>query len=620
LTGERVIRRLAAILAADVVGYSRLMGRDENGTLARLREHRKQRFEPVLARHGGRLVKLMGDGALAEFPSAVDALSAAISFQQAMAEANRDQSADTAIVFRIGLHLGDLIVDSDDLYGDGVNVAARLEVEAPPGGILVSRAVREAVDGRLKAKLHALGELSLKNIEKPIRAFRVEWEATDWKPTAAPAPKAVQDEPTAPAPTTPALALPDKPSIAVLPFQNMSGDPEQEYFTDGVTEDIITELSRFHSLFVIARNSSFSYKGKSPDIRQVGRELGVRYILEGSIRKSSNRIRVTGQLIDTLTGNHIWAERYNRVLEDIFAVQEEVTRAIVGAIAPQIEASEQLKATRPRPSNLTAYEIALRSRAHALEGYDKADRAIIDQSIQEAKEALALDANCIPALLALARAHGNTLLIQLAVDQQDAIRQATWAIARAIELDSTDAFGYALRGFIVMLSYQFDRYPAALGDARHAHEMNPNDPTVLRFLASLEAGVGEGEHALKHLHQALRLSPRQSRNHELYQLLSYASFVAKQYTEGIGWALRALNDVPSFIPAHGNLVACLVGGGKIDEAKAAFAAGQKLAPAFFKIRLDGESVASHPEVRKRHHVFFRVAAGLEDPSAAEALR
>ena len=248
-------RRLAAIVAADVVGYSRLMGRDESGTLARLREHRKQRFQPILVRHGGRLVKVTGDGALAEFRSAVDALSAAIEFQQAMSEANWDQPEETAIVFRIGLHLGDLIVEGDDLYGDGVNVAARLEAEAPPGGIVVSRAVREAVEGRLKAKLQALGELALKNIERPVHAFRVEWDVADWKAVEADAPKAAIPA----APTTSSLALPDKPSIAVLPFQNMSGDPEQEYFADGMVEDIITAMSRFKSLFVIARNSVRSH-------------------------------------------------------------------------------------------------------------------------------------------------------------------------------------------------------------------------------------------------------------------------------------------------------------------------------------------------------------------------
>jgi adenylate cyclase len=392
VTGERVVRRLAAILAADVAGYSRLMGRDEYGTLARLKAHRTERLEPTLARHGGRLVKLIGDGALVEFPSAVDALGAAIEFQQAMADANRQQPPDTAIVFRVGLHLGDLIVDGEDLYGDGVNVAARLEAEAPPGGIVVSRAIREAVEGRLKAKLHALGELTLKNIERPIRAFQIEWDAADWR-ISVPA-MAVLSKTTS-SPTDAPLTLPDKPSIAVLPFQNMSGDPEQEYFADGISEEIITELSRFHSLFVISRNSSFSYKGKSPDLRQVGRELGVRYVLEGSIRKASNRIRVTGQLVDTLTGNHIWAERYDRVLEDIFAVQEEVTQAIVAAIAPQIASTEQSKANRRRPDNLSAYEIALRAWAHASEGQDKADRTLFDQSIGEAKEALAIDPSSV---------------------------------------------------------------------------------------------------------------------------------------------------------------------------------------------------------------------------------
>ena len=291
LTGERVVRRLAAILAADVVGYSRLMGRDENGTLARLKAHRTERLEPMLARHGGRLVKLTGDGALVEFPSAVDALSAAIEFQQAMAEANQDQPEDTAIVFRIGLHLGDLIVDGDDLYGDGVNVAARLEAEAPPGGIVISGDVHNAVAGRLKATFEDLG-----------RAFAEEHRAAGARLPGTGGRRTGRGGIPLAMPLDAPLALPDKPSIAVLPFQNMSGDPEQEYFVDGLVEDIITGLSRFKSLFVIARNSTFAYKGKSPDIRQVGRELGVRYVLEGSVRKVGNRIRITGQLIDAANG------------------------------------------------------------------------------------------------------------------------------------------------------------------------------------------------------------------------------------------------------------------------------------------------------------------------------
>jgi len=502
-------RRLAAIMAVDVVGYSRLMGRDESGTLARLREHRKQHFEPVLARHAGRLVKLTGDGALVEFASAVDALGAAIEFQEAMADANRDQSADTALVFRMGLHVGDLIVDGDDLYGDGVNIAARLEAEAPPGGIIVSRAVREAVDGRLRAKLHALGELNLKNIERPIRAFRVELDKGDWQATASSSARHFE-------PNAPTLALPDKPSIAVLPFLNMTGDPEQDYFTDGVTEDIITELSRFHSLFVIARNSSFSYKGKSPNIQQVGKELGVRYVLEGSIRRSSNRIRVTAQLVDTLTGSHIWAERYDRVLEDIFAVQEELTRAIVAAITPQIAATEHLKAARPRPSNLSAYEIALRASAHAMDGHFKADRTLLDQSVHEAKEALAIDPNCVRALHALAWAHGFARYHGMAADHEHALQEAMWATARAIELDSADANGYVLRALDVMFRVQWDRYPEALRDARRAHEMNPNDTGVLRTLGLFEAVAGEPDRSIEHLHQVMRLNPRDPLSYVTY--------------------------------------------------------------------------------------------------------
>jgi len=610
-------RRLAAIVSADVVGYSRLMGRDEAGTVARLRRVRAERLEPVLARRGGRIVKLTGDGALMEFGSAVEALSAAIEFQQAMAESEADRPKGERLVFRVGVHLGDVIVDGDDLYGDGVNIAARLEAEAQPGSIVISGAVYEATGGRLMATFDDLGRLALKNIERPVQAYAVRWQSSDWPP--APAVSSLPATAT-PAPSDTLLPLPDKPSIAVLAFINMSGDPEQEYFTDGITEDIITELSRFRSLFVIARNSSFSYKGKSPDIRQVGRELGVRYVLEGSIRKAANRIRVTGQLIDTLNGNHVWAERYDRVLEDVFAVQEELTRAIVGAIAPEIESIEQSRAARRHPSNLTAYEIALRSRAHAMEGYDKASRVLIDRAVQEAREALTIDPNCILALLALGRAHANSLTYQMATDEEHSFREATSAINRAIELDSTDPFGYALRGIIVLLKMQWDRFPSALADARHAHELNPNDPTVLRILGSLESVAGDPERAIAHLHQALRVNPRQSRSHEIYQMLGWANFIGKQYKEGIRCALRALNDAPTFAPAHTCLVACLVGAGEIEQAKKAFAEGQTVAPEFFRSRLEGKTTAARPEDRKRMQLFCRIAAGLEDPSLAAELR
>src|SRR5262249_26641074 len=351
-------RKLAAIVAADVVGYSRLMGRDESGTLARLRKNRSERLDPVLTKYGGRLVKLTGDGALVEFASAVDALSAAIEFQQAMAEANGDRPADTALVFRMGLHLGDLIVDGDDLYGDGVNVAARLEGVAPAGGVLIARNARDDVAGRVKATFEDLGGLSLKNIERPVRAFRVKWEPSDWQQ-----PVASEATPTPAASPQVPLPLPDKPSIAVLPFQNMSGDPEQEYFADGVAEEIITALSRFKSLFVIARNSSFTYKGRAVDVKRVGHELGVRYVLEGSVRKATDRVRIMGQLVDTAAGGHLWADRFDGGLGDIFDLQDQVTESVVGAIAPAVEKAEIERAKRKPTESLDAYALYLRGLA-----------------------------------------------------------------------------------------------------------------------------------------------------------------------------------------------------------------------------------------------------------------
>jgi TolB-like protein/class 3 adenylate cyclase len=432
---EREQRRLAAIVAADVVGYSRLMGRDESGTLARLRKNRAERLDPVLARYGGRLVKLTGDGALVEFGSAVDALGAAITFQQAMAEANEGQPADTALMFRMGLHLGDLIVDGDDFYGDGVNVAARLESEAPTGGIAISGAVHEAVAGRVKASFEDLGKLSLKNIERPVQAFSMRWQAADWPLRAA---ADAVPSPLVARPSTP-LPLPDKPSIAVLPFQNMSGDPEQEFFTDGIVEDVITELSRFRELFVIARNSSFAYKGKSVDIKEVGRELGVRYVLEGSIRRSAGRIRVTAQLIEAGTGAHLWAERYDRVLEDIFAVQEEVTRAIVSALAPEIAATEHTRAMRRRPEDVSAYEIALRAWSDVLDAHQAADLNVMKRAVEGANKALVLDPNSVLAWQSLCFARQLEVWHRAADKHDESYREAQEAADRAIALDGADA-------------------------------------------------------------------------------------------------------------------------------------------------------------------------------------
>ena len=319
------------------------MGRDESGTVARLLHHMNGRLGPAIERRGGRVIRLKGDGGLIEFASAVDALAAAIDFQQAVAEANRDEPEDDAILFRVGIHLGDVIVDGIDIYGDDVNVAARLETEAPPGGIVVSRAVREAVDGRLKATLHALGDLTLRNIERPIQAFRVEWKADDWPVSPAAPPQTVAAAP------RPGLAPPSEPprlSIVVLPFANIGGDPEHEYFVDGVTESLTTDLSRMGGMLVIARNTAFTYKGKSVDIIQVGRELNTRFALEGSVQRSADRMRVNVQLIDTRTSNHVWAERFDKPVGDLFDMQDEIVARLARQLGTQLIGAEARRAER----------------------------------------------------------------------------------------------------------------------------------------------------------------------------------------------------------------------------------------------------------------------------------
>ena len=344
MTSERVDRRLVAILAADVVGYSRLMGHDEEQTLATLKALRRSLIDPKIKEHRGRLVKTTGDGALVEFASAVDAVRCAVDIQRAMVERNADLPEARKIEFRIGINVGDIITDDGDIYGDGVNVAARLQEVAKTGSICLSENVYQQIRGKLVVDTTDMGEQQLKNIERPVRVYDVRLDA---------------------APARAALMLPDKPSIAVLPFQNLSGDAEQQYFADGMVEDIITGLSHIKSLFVIARNSSFRYKGQSVDVKQVGRELGVRYILEGSVRRATNRVRVTGQLVEAETGNHLWAERYDRALNDIFALQDELTLSVIGAIEPSLREAEIERVRRKRPDSLDAYDLVLRALPHA---------------------------------------------------------------------------------------------------------------------------------------------------------------------------------------------------------------------------------------------------------------
>jgi adenylate cyclase len=376
LSSKHVERRLAAILAADVVGSCRLIGIDEEGTLAQLKALRKTLFDPKVTDHRGRIVKNTGDGALVEFASVVDAVRCADEIQRSVAEQNTDVPQDKRIEFRIGIHVGDIIIADDDIFGDGVNIAVRLEGIAEPGGICISDDAHRQVRGKVESTLEDMGSQSLKNIAEPMRAWRVRIGPSS-SPTTKP-----------PTETALPLALPDKPSIAVLPFQNMSGDPEQDYFADGMVEEIITALSHFRQLFVIARNSSFTYKGRAVDVKQVGRELGVRYVLEGSVRKAANRVRITGQLVDTTTGAHLWADRFDGGLGDIFDLQDQVTESVVGAIAPVLEKAEIERARRKPTESLDAYALYLRGLASY---YQFGNRQANDEALRLFNSAIELD-------------------------------------------------------------------------------------------------------------------------------------------------------------------------------------------------------------------------------------
>jgi adenylate cyclase len=557
-------RKLAAILAVDVVGYSRLMGRDESGTLARLREHRKLRLEPAIARYDGRLVKLMGDGALVEFASAVDALSAAIEVQQTVADINDLRGEAERIVFRVGLHLGDLIVDGDDLYGDGVNVAARLEAVAPAGGIVVSSHVHDAVVGRLKASFRELGALELKNIQRPVQSFQVAWNAADWQVS----------EMAEPIDTTmrQPLAIPDKPSIAVLPFQNMSGDAEQEYFADGIAEDILTALARFPSLFVIARNSSFTYKGKAVDIKRIGQELGARYVLEGSVRKAGGRVRINGQLIQADNGTHIWADRYDGDLSDIFALQDRITEAVAAAIAPSIERAELERAQRKPPTSLDAHDLYLRALSHfyafTKEGSDAA-RTLLER-------ALALDPDHGAAALLLAEvlgwrvAQGWSSAADVGAEAQKYL-----LLAERIDKHNPDILALQARGGAAYLE---GRHEDAIALIQRALALNPNSAKAWSLGGWVYVYAGQPETAVAHLQRAMRLNPRDPLDFDTWVGLSQAFMQLERDGEALDAARQAAQRGPTYLGSWRVLAASLALTGKLKEAHTAVATLRRLEP------------------------------------------
>ena len=562
--GERVERRLAAVLAADVAGYSRLMGLDEEGTLSRLKAVRKALVDPTIVSHRGRIVKTTGDGMLVEFASAVDAVRSGVAVQHAMAEHNATVPRDTWIEFRIGIHIGDIIFDDNDIFGDGVNVAARLEGIAEPGGVCMSNDAYRQVRGRVDIVCDDMGPQPLKNIAEPMQAWRV--RLTDQNSSAVRS-ASIATEPQA-------LTLPDKPSIAVLPFQNMSGDPEQEYFADGMVEDIITALSRFKWLFVIARNSSFTFKGKAVDIKEVGRRLGVRYVLEGSVRKASGKVRITGQLIDAVTGAHLWADRFERDLTDIFALQDEVTVAVVSAVQPKLLQTEIEMAARRPPENLTAYDLCLRARQKTYLG----TREGFAEAMRLAHRALDLDPRSIWAAVLAASAHLTSVVFGYTIDPQFDRNEARRLARLALSLDENDETALGMAAFLT--AFLDGDYETAIDFAERAVASNPNHARAWHNRAWVYKYSGQYEEAIRSFEHSIRLNPLDPQLHAGLAGTGFALIELRRFDEAVAFSKKALRHNSSDGQAYRGLAAALAHLGRDAEAREAAARFLEIDPTF----------------------------------------
>jgi len=569
---EGVERKLTTIFAADVVGYSRLMGEDEAGTLARLKSLRKELVQPKIAGGRGRIVKLMGDGLLAEFPSVVEAVRCAVDIQQDMAGREAGLPDERRIRLRIGVNLGDIIVEGSDIYGDGVNVAARLEGLAEPGGICISGKVYEEVRNKLPTAFEDLGEQEVKNIREPVRVYRWTDAAVDPVPDMAGA-KA-------------GLPLPDKPSIAVLPFDNMSDDPEQEYFADGMAEDIITALSKYRSFFVSARNSTFTYKSSAVDVKQVGRDLGVRYVLEGSVRRSGNRVRITAQLIEAESGNHIWAERYDREMADLFDLQDEITQSIVTTVIPELTDAEHARGIRKPPENLDAWELYQRGMWHAYR--------LTETDLSEAEDLLRKSIAMDPTFAAPWSGLGFVLQHQTAFGwtKENTSRwpEALQAAREAIMRDERDALAHAVMARILVAE---DKVSQALRSAQRAVEHNENSSLANMTLSMALVAAERAPEALSHIDRALRLSPRDPLRwtHEIVR--GYTLMVQVRYDEAKqSFESSALYNNAGFWP-YVHLAHLYVLMGQIEEARAA-------------VR---DALALQPDLTISHFVTFSALVG-----------
>jgi adenylate cyclase len=547
MSPDQTKRKLAAIFVADIAGYSQLMGADDEGTLARLKVLRSELIDPKNKRHHGRIVKTTGDGILIEFPSVVDAVRCAIELQQGMVERNADVSKDKRIEFRVGINLGDVIIEGRDLYGDGVNIAARLEALAEPGGICISQTVLNHARDKVPFDVEDAGEQTLKNIARPVHVYRIIIDPGRRRPAT-------------PKPEVPTLALPDKPSVAVLPFTNMSGDPEQEFVSDGVAEDVITALSRYPSLFVIARNSSFTYKGRSVDVKQVGRELGVRYVLEGSVRKAGNRIRVTAQLIEAGTSNHVWAERYDRDLADIFAMQDELTEALTTALAPAIADAELRRAMRKPPGSLDAWAAYQRGLWHL----SKATADDDETAEKFFKQAIDLDSSFSGGYSALALYQLQAAALYQKQGLADAQRSAEALARRAVALDGADAEARSCLGWALQARGEAD---GALAEIERALSMSPNLAIAHGHRGATLIFAERPKEGLAALETCIRLDPRDP--YLAVRLLHIACglYFNGEYEASVKAAKRLIRSYPEFPMVYRWSAAALGQLGRITEAK-----------------------------------------------------
>ncbi|MFZ2005415.1 MAG: winged helix-turn-helix domain-containing protein [Stellaceae bacterium] len=559
-------RRLAAILAADVAGYSRLMGADEEGTLTALRAIGRELLAPKIAEHRGRIVKTTGDGYLVEFASVVDTVRCAIAVQSAMAERNTDIPSEQRIEFRIGIHQGDIIVEDGDIFGDGVNVAARLEGLAEPGSICVSARVQEDTAGKLDLEFEDLGEQSLKNIARAVRVYRM--RSSDPNSPRQPAEKPHSGSMGANA--APMLALHDQPSIAVLPFANMSGDPDQEYFVDGMVEEIITALSQIRWLFVVARNSSFTYKGQHVDIKQVGRELGVRYVLEGSVRKAGSRVRIAGQLIDAATSTHLWADRFDGQLQDVFDMQDQVASSVAGVIEPALQAAEVARSAGRSTTDLTAYDLYLRGYAMVMSRSGQTPEAL-----RLVEQAIARDPGYGPSL-----AWGAFCCARLMIDgeskdpQGDRLKGVDFA-RRALKVAGDDPA--IIANAAEALAYFGEDIGTMMTLVDRALTLNPSFARGWHVSANIRFWGGYPDTAIEHAERALRLSPRARVGNTFYRV-GVSHFVSRRFDEALPKLLIAIEEDPSFLNPRRFLAACYAHMGRFDEARKVVAELRTMTP------------------------------------------